>query len=614
MLAIYGIDLSSPASIDYIGIRTGWVALTQVPLLLLLSARGPYSPLSLTGISYERMQWAHHWVGRAVAVFSAVHGICFVAEWIPAGTFWIEWRMMLHAKYGVFSMAILLWIGISSLVPIRRWSYETFVLQHRVFAVLFLAFLYWHLPRYHRTLAVVSFAVLAWNAITSWVAFFVLPVLRRQYGRAKERCSSPSCRSRWRVTSEAALAAVGDGITVLQIKDVHFPWQAGQHVLVWVPRLWWHTAHPFTIVSGSDGGSELRCQDIQLVMRTKTGLTRSLNRLAGERGGKNNLQIFISEPCGTPPRLEDFETVVLASSSTGASFTLSILEGLMNDPVPSVRQLHVLLVARDRSHIEVYLRKIFQMKDVMNGGSLSIKVDVAISQLRASAPEEAGEEFAQDEEEGEMERLMIRVDESDARDIDDDNFELEMAMSSTGEKVESPYSGVEDAPLGTLRERTHGFYAKRAQRSRELLVPSPLHPTLPATTAHDVPSLTGRTIRPDNEHADDQLYDFTKETGISEESSDSDRRQSRDETVIGSVSDEEKTALEDDRYAGGTFKIHEAAGRPDLRVYLEGVMNSSMGRVAIVTCGGGEFIGAVRRAYGQVAGGKEAWFHAEEFG
>ncbi len=52
---------------------------------------------------------------------------------------------------------------------------------------------------------------------------------------------------------------------------------ARQHILLWVPRFWWHSPHPFTIVNAgetsqdSDGND---CQEIHLVMRTKAGFTR----------------------------------------------------------------------------------------------------------------------------------------------------------------------------------------------------------------------------------------------------------------------------------------------------------------------------------------------------
>lgn len=434
-------------------LRAGWVSLVQVPLLFLLVSRQSVLAL-LVGSSYERVNWIHRWVARVVFLTVTLHGALFMAEWIPNSFFWREMDEMPNVPHGFYAWVILLWTGISASGPLRRLSHEFFVRQHVLSAALFLLFLYWHLPGHHNFTAVVAAAIFLANLLVATVAAtyrnvhipLSLPLLSLEGGWQRP-CSRHG--RKFRLGYEASATAVGEDVTVLDIKGVHFTWQPGQHVAVRVPRLGFHSAHSFTPIDScefaeindddkneNENGTEnednnsnsninirtetdTRCRTIRIVMRTKTGVTRALNRLARHTSSNSNddrsntplglrVRVLLSGPFGAPPRFHvhdhdggDFGAVALVSASTGASFTLPILEAILlgsgdgNGNVNAssrsrrrrVRYVRMLLVARRRSHIVVYLERVYQLRSLLldgggdgNGsGDVFVEVDVAIT-------------------------------------------------------------------------------------------------------------------------------------------------------------------------------------------------------------------------------------------
>ncbi len=255
--------------------------------------------------------------------------------------------------------------------------------------------------------------------------------------------------------------------------------------------------------------------------------------------------------------------MVLASASTGASFTLPLLEGLIRrQRGTSVRQVRVLLVAREWRHVEVYVRRILQLRKGEGDQGPVLEVEVAITgQTERQTQEGLEEVFLGDndeEEEGEeeQERLM------------GGNAEKEACIADMhGEELQS-----------ILEEETEEDCTPAASPSTES------------------PSVSNR----------DQ-HDRSTTCASSE------GRRSEDSVWDALLEEEEKIALEED-YAATPFEIHRTAGRPNLQAYLQRAIDSSAGRVGIIACGGKEFTMAIRKAHHRVRGSEEIWLHAEEFG
>jgi NAD(P)H-flavin reductase len=176
---------------------------------------------------------------------------------------------------------------------------------------------------------------------------------------------------------------VGKSITLLTIKDVHFKWRAGQHLYLWLPRVGALEAHPYTIACPHQVPETCICNSIQLVIRSHAGFSKRLHtfaRKAEAAGGKRTVTAFVSGPYGRPPRWDIFETLLLISASTGASFTLPILESVLESKDAScTRRIDFLLTARQGDEIGFYIERLHAAVNKARVRGIELSVHVAVT-------------------------------------------------------------------------------------------------------------------------------------------------------------------------------------------------------------------------------------------
>jgi NAD(P)H-flavin reductase len=363
---------------ERIGFRAAWVSVTQVPFVFLLAAKSSIIGV-LSGSSYERLNWLHRWVSRTLLITVTVHGTFFYAEWVRSGnvgnqTFvMFELGMMPMVKYGMGAWFVLLWTFLSSLTPIRRLSYEIFVFQHLAAAAVFLWLLWVHVPPYAEYNIWFAISALVFDKIflfcwTWWENVHLCP---------KRRTTGPQYKL---IGHHADLRALDDVTTEVTIKDVSFSWRPGQHIFLRLPTLGPLESHPFTIANFCERAAGASCNEIQLVIQAQRGFTRRLHRKASSASNGRSIgsTAIISGPFGCPPAWNSFETLVLISASTGASFTLPILESILSKKCGScASRIDVLTIVRRRCRIEVYLPRL--NKAVSNAEDLGIELHVTVA-------------------------------------------------------------------------------------------------------------------------------------------------------------------------------------------------------------------------------------------
>ena len=296
-----------------------------------------------------------------------IHGSFFLSEWVRADFVGIELEMMPMVKYGLGLWAVLAWITISSLIPLRRLCYEFFVLQHIVSAGVFLWLLHVHVPAY------ASYNV--WMAVAFALSGRVYRscILLRQNVTVRKRTSGVFAGKR--LGYSADLQVLAGEVTMLTVHGVGFSWKAGQHVLLWCPTLGPLESHPFTIASLPKGDGHNGLQQLQLIIRARTGFTRKLFRQATSSA---TVTVFLTGPFGNLPTWNTYETLVLISASTGASFTLPVLEMVLNDPC-CVRRVDVFLLVRHKSHLDGYLSRLQAAFTHPKSSELSLHIMVAVT-------------------------------------------------------------------------------------------------------------------------------------------------------------------------------------------------------------------------------------------
>ncbi|KAK2041057.1 ferric reductase like transmembrane component [Colletotrichum somersetense] len=349
---------------ERIGFRNAWVTLMQMPLVYLLAMK--VSPVGLiAGVSHERLNWLHRWVGRTMFVTATVHGFHFWTEWVLADFVEVQLKILPSTKYGLGAWGLLVWTFLVGVRPLRGMAYEVFVAQHVLTAALFLWLVYVHIPDYAMPYFWFTVALVCLDRLSRW-AFLAWQNMRL---RPPNRTT---CEGARRLGHEVQVQAVGPSTTVLTIKDVHFSWEAGQHLYLWLPRVGPLEAHPYTIACARRLPDTCVCNSIQLVIRSHGGFSKRLHRYAqkaleessspgGGKSKRETLTGFVMGPFGTPPRWDIYETMVLIAASTGASFTLPILESIVQGGGRRrgcTTRVEFVLLACQGEEIEFYTRRL----------------------------------------------------------------------------------------------------------------------------------------------------------------------------------------------------------------------------------------------------------------
>ncbi|TFA98003.1 Ferric/cupric reductase transmembrane component 7 [Trichoderma ghanense] len=350
--------------------RNAWVTLTQLPMLFLLSSKVNIIGF-LIGTSHERLNWLHRWVARTMFVTCTVHGFNFWTEWVRGGILQDELDMMTMVKYGLGAWGILLWNVVVGFVPIRRMAYELWVLQHVASSVVMLVLVYWHIPRNARFLFWLAVSFVVFDRVARWALLL--------WQNLQVKAGGSACQGRRRVGHQILARAVGNATTVVTIKDVHFNWTAGQHVYLWLPRLGPLEAHPYTIACARKLKGTCCCNSIQLILRKHKGFSKRIHDYAS-KNPEGALTGFVYGPFGAPPRWDIYETMVLIGASTGASFTLPLLEAAAQaDFVGCVKSVDVLLIARTSKEVEYYVQRARAAGEVLAQKGVAVNIHLAIT-------------------------------------------------------------------------------------------------------------------------------------------------------------------------------------------------------------------------------------------
>ncbi|KAE9370484.1 hypothetical protein N431DRAFT_343586 [Stipitochalara longipes BDJ] len=407
---------------ERVGFRGAWISVTQVPLVYLLASKSSFIGF-IIGTSHERLNWLHRWVSRTLLVTVTVHGFFFMAEWVRADFVVLELTFMPVVKYGLAAWGILVWTFLTSLSPMRRLAYEFFVLQHIVSSAVFLWALYIHVPSYAQYNIWFAIGALALDRAIRTVLLLVRNIRIRQ---------AKSCGATQRIGHQVELHVSCSDIVVITIKDVHLSWKAGQHMYLWLPRLGPLESHPFTIASPYKRAAECHCNEIQFAVRVQSGFSKRIHRYAMKNQGGSSLTGFIAGPYGKPPSWEAYESLVLISASTGASFTMPILESILACKTAICTQrIHFLLVVKKSSHIEFYVKRLNTALSHAEARGIELKVKIAITGDDSSFVEsETSGKIIDDEKNEQPEDSVKKIREGDTAESKEVKYETMVHIDS----------------------------------------------------------------------------------------------------------------------------------------------------------------------------------------
>jgi hypothetical protein len=356
--------------LDDVAFRAAWLALTQIPLVYLLSTkRGPINLLA--GISYERVNWLHRWVARVLLLSITVHVVVMKSSIATLDIMFSDEKSMSIVRYGIGAYSTLLWIAISSILPLRKWSYRIFYINHWTCTVAFLGIVFQHVPSYARppihlaaSLLVLDKGLVGFYFLRNNISVLPSPHRFRGFGKMTTgRRVVAGYAVELLPPSTTVLSLPNQPLehatTIIRIDNVPLTWRPGQHIRAYIPALGPWEAHPFTPANCSaipapplpprkDVEQELsplqdsatkQTSNILLMIKAHKGLTRRLaeyNRNwlarpcpnANDSSSSSALVAYVDGPYGFAPQWEEYENLVLLATGTGISFTLAILDCL----------------------------------------------------------------------------------------------------------------------------------------------------------------------------------------------------------------------------------------------------------------------------------------------
>ncbi|KAG4032197.1 hypothetical protein MFRU_007g01090 [Monilinia fructicola] len=286
-----------------LGVRASWLAVAQVPLLILLA--GKNSPLGLvTGVSYERLNVIHRWSSRILLFLVTLHVIFLHLSWNAYELGPLEYSTDSCIPTGWGAYAVLIWMNISTFAPIRNFSYEFFVVQHIITFFGFIIAVMMHLP---------DTALYSRVYIYIPIGLYIIDRMVRTGRYAWNNMHSPT----------ATLTTLEGGVTRVCIDSKSIKkWTPGSHVLLSVPVIGILQSHPATIASipSSHGGK------LVFLLKGHKGFTgRLITAAETSPGSRPTWKARIDGPYGNTADYATFDTVLLISGSTGTTYTLPIL-------------------------------------------------------------------------------------------------------------------------------------------------------------------------------------------------------------------------------------------------------------------------------------------------
>ncbi|KAK0909535.1 ferric-chelate reductase Frp1 [Friedmanniomyces endolithicus] len=300
-----------------LGIRAGWLAVAQVPLLILLAGKNNLVGLA-TGLSYERLNILHRWSSRGTLLMAVLHVGYQNAGWSQYGISSLEWSTDTCPPTGMGAFALLLWLNVSTLAPFRNFGYEFFVFQHVLTFLGFIIAIMLHLP----------------STALETRTYIWIPIGLYLFDRLVRTALIGWNNSRKMSTT---IVPIDGEVTKICVSGSRVrKWGPGSFVLLSIPHYGIGQSHPATIASTpeSHGG------DLVFLLKARKGFTKKLLSSANasdftlvtSSGDKNahakgeSHRAFIDGPYGgTQGDFAAFDTVLLVAGSTGITYVLSIL-------------------------------------------------------------------------------------------------------------------------------------------------------------------------------------------------------------------------------------------------------------------------------------------------
>lgn len=297
-----------------LAVRAGVMATALTPFIYVLSGKSNMLTL-LTGISYEKLNGTHQYVGVLALVLSLIHTIPFIYQNLQEGgasNLYSVFTSQFAYYSGIPPLILLGILCIASKSFIRKYFYEAFLHVHWACGIAYFGTLIWHI---NNSLGMQDYM---WGALAFWASQLIYRALVKTAFRPNSLFLRPR---------EAELKRLGSGAYEVVVRNTKgLSWKAGQHCYLRFVGTRMLDNHPFSICTvPNEEESELR-----FIIVPKKGLTKKIfNELDDYLASKK--RVYLDGPYGGTTRDPmAFEKIVLLATGSGVSATLPYLSELVN--------------------------------------------------------------------------------------------------------------------------------------------------------------------------------------------------------------------------------------------------------------------------------------------
>lgn len=325
-------EITYNPKIYVVGKRMGRIAVGNIPFILFCIIKNDLF-CAISGLQHDKLILFHKWVARTTWLLVTIHMSLCLKYWLD-----LDLKIMVLIPpqiFGMISYSCMTFLTWASMRFIRRWAFDFFLVQHRVFNLIMLLFAFFH------SLSSKAAFILAIHMVV------LDRIVSRVIGIIHKRKTPTKGVSDFEILdNETILVTIPIKNTRMNADKWYYSfipkvgtWKAGQHIYLNVSKVKYFQYHPFTISSLSQTG------EIKLIIRKQKGFTKKLmdKLITSQSPQDSESEISISQepnavqlkaqfygPFGANHQpLITFDSVMFLAAGSGASFVLPVCNDLL---------------------------------------------------------------------------------------------------------------------------------------------------------------------------------------------------------------------------------------------------------------------------------------------
>lgn len=327
----------------YVADRTGIMSFYNMVLLWLLAGRNDVV-LWLTGWNYPSLNLFHRWTARVAVVQALVHSAGYV--YLRWGKFWLTMpeRYWWSGVYGMLAMGALIPL---SLLPLRRWSYEIFLLLHIGLSAAFLVLMVIHTDMF-------GYDPFVWLCVGIWLFDRILRLVR---------VTVLSYRTLGARNAVGVVTALEPGLMRLSVEtSVPISPRPGDYYFLYSPHSLtpWEN-HPFTLASWEKRRDRTTLHFLIAPQGGWTGRLRKRIEAAAVKDSESSLlvtapearlRVLLEGPYGTRDPIDEYDHILLLAGGSGIAAILPYVYALgqASDGMARKRRVSVVWTVRNAAY------------------------------------------------------------------------------------------------------------------------------------------------------------------------------------------------------------------------------------------------------------------------